>query len=84
MRTEPIKVRVVIAPQNDGAGGFVETVMEDCPFIIDSMLEYFHHLGIGAGLLVHPVLLAARDTVGRLVSLEGMRSTERPRIFRPS
>ncbi len=81
MRTEPIKVRVVIAPQNDGAGGFVETVMEDCPFIIDSMLEYFHHLGIGAGLLVHPVLLAARDTVGRLVSLEGMRSTERPESF---
>ena len=81
VRTEPIKVRVVIAPQNDGAGGFVETVMEDCPFIIDSMLEYFHHLGIGAGLLVHPVLLAARDTVGRLVSLEGMRSTERPESF---
>ena len=23
VRTEPIKVRVVIAPQNDGAGGFV-------------------------------------------------------------
>jgi len=81
VRTEPIKVRVVIAPQNDGAGGFVETVMEDCPFIIDSMLEYFHHLGIGAGLLVHPVLLAARDTVGSLVSLEGMRSAERPESF---
>ena len=55
--------------------------MEDCPFIIDSMLEYFHHLGIGAGLLVHPVLLAERDDAGRLVSLEGIRSTEQPESF---
>ena len=80
LRAEPIKVRVVIAPQSEG-GGFAETVMEDCPFIIDSMLEYFHHLDIGTGLLVHPVLLAARDGAGRLVSLEGMRSIEHPESF---
>ncbi len=81
LRAEPIKVRVVIAPQSEGGGGFAETVMEDCPFIIDSMLEYFHHLDIGTGLLVHPVLLAARDGAGRLVSLEGMRSIEHPESF---
>ncbi len=81
LRAEPIKVRVVIAPRSDGAGGFAETVMEDCPFIIDSMLEYFHHLGIGAGLLLHPVLLAERDAAGELVSLEGVRSTEQPESF---
>ncbi len=55
--------------------------MEDCPFIIDSMLEYFHHLGIEAGLLLHPVLLAERDAAGRLVSLEGIRATEQPESF---
>ncbi|HVA39333.1 MAG TPA: hypothetical protein VNF49_01615, partial [Candidatus Binataceae bacterium] len=81
LRAEPIKVRVVIAAQSDGAGGFVETVMRDCPFIIDSTLEYFHHLGLGAGLLVHPVLLAERDAAGRLVSLEGVRATEQPESF---
>ena len=81
LRAEPIKVRVVVAAQNDGAGSFAETVMEDCPFIIDSMLEYFHHLGISAGLLVHPVLLAERDAVGHLVSLEGKRATEHPESF---
>ncbi len=81
LRAEPIKVRVVIAPPSDGGGGFAETVMRDCPFIIDSMLEYFHHLGIDAGLLLHPVLLAARDAAGRLVSLEGVRATEQPESF---
>ncbi|HVB80894.1 MAG TPA: NAD-glutamate dehydrogenase domain-containing protein [Candidatus Binataceae bacterium] len=79
LRAEPVKVRVVFAPQSDG--GFAETVMPDCPFIIDSTLEYFHHLGIGAGLLVHPVLLAERDAAGRLISLEGVRAAEQPESF---
>ena len=78
---EPIKVRVVIAPQSEGGGGFAETVMHDCPFIIDSMLEYFHHLGVEAGLLLHPVLLAQRDAAGRLISLESIRATEQPESF---
>ena len=80
LRAEPIKVRVVIAPQS-GSGAFAETVMEDCPFIIDSMLEYFHHLGLEPGLLMHPVLLAERDAAGHLVSLEGIRATEQPESF---
>jgi glutamate dehydrogenase len=79
VRPEPIKVRVVIASQ--GAGGFVESVMPDCPFIIDSTLEYFHQLGIAVGLLVHPVLLAERDTAGRLISLEEVRAAEQPESF---
>ncbi|MGH7913320.1 MAG: hypothetical protein ACREPW_01545, partial [Candidatus Binataceae bacterium] len=81
LREGPVKVRVVIAPQSDGAGGFAETVMQDCPFIIDSMLEYFHHLGINAGLLLHPVLLAERDAAGQLISLESIRATEQPESF---
>jgi len=81
LRAERIKVRVVIEPRSDGAGGFAETAMEDCPFIIDSTLEYFHHLGLGAGLLMHPVLSVARDSGGRLVSLEGKRAAERPESF---
>jgi glutamate dehydrogenase len=81
VRAEPIKVRVVIADQPDGASGFADTMMRDCPFIIDSLLEYFHHLGIGVGLLLHPVLLAGRDTSGRLVSLEGARAAEQPESF---
>jgi NAD-specific glutamate dehydrogenase len=81
VRAEPIKVRVVTADQPDGAGAFAETVTQDCPFIIDSLLEYFHHLGIGVGLLLHPVLLAGRDAGGRLVSLEGARAAEQPESF---
>ncbi len=81
LRAEPIKIRVVIAAPGEGGGSFAETVMQDCPFIIDSMLEYFHHLGIGAGLLLHPVLLAERDAAGRLISLERVRATEQPESF---
>ncbi len=77
VRAEPIKVRVALDPAGSGSG-FVETAMEDCPFIIDSLLEYFHHIGIAGGLLLHPVLLASRDSAGRLVSLEGQRAAERP------
>ena len=81
LRTEPIKVRIVLEPRGGGAGGFAETVMEDCPFIIDSTLEYFHHLGIGAGILMHPVLSAERDGGGRLVSLEDQRAAEKSESF---
>ncbi len=81
VRAEPIKVRVVAGGQAEGGGAFAETVMLDCPFIIDSLLEYFHHLGIGVGLLMHPVLHAARDSGGRLVSLEGARAAEQPESF---
>jgi glutamate dehydrogenase len=80
VRATPIKLRVVGGDEH-GAGAFVESAMRDCPFIIDSVLEYFHHLGIGAGLLLHPVLNVARDGDGRLVSLENGRAIERPESF---
>jgi glutamate dehydrogenase len=79
VRAEPIKVRVVA--DAEAGGTYAETVMLDRPFIVDSLLEYFHHLNIGIGLLLHPVLHAARDANGRLISLEEARANEEPESF---
>lgn len=79
VRTEPIKVRVV--SDVEAGGAFAETVMPDCPFIVDSMLEYFHQLDIGVGCLLHPVFHAARDHEGRLISLEEARAVEQAESF---
>ncbi len=43
-RTEPVIARVEPA-SGDDARIIVETVTTDCPFIVDSLFEYFHHLG---------------------------------------
>jgi glutamate dehydrogenase len=76
LRTEPIAVRVT--PDSDGEGiTIVETVTPDCPFIVDSLLEYFHHLGAPMRSMMHPVLKAARDPSGRLVALEQASGAER-------
>jgi hypothetical protein len=42
IRTAPIKLRVFGGDEHD-AGAFAESVMADRPFIIESVLEYFHH-----------------------------------------
>ncbi len=76
VRTEPIKVRV--EPSADGEGiTTVETVMPDCAFIVDSLLEHYHQLGATVRTLMHPVYRVARDGSGRIVSFE--RPSERER-----
>src|SRR5580700_553277 len=48
----------------------VETVTPDRPFIVDSLLEYFHHLGATVRTILHPVIRITRDRDGRIVSFE--------------
>jgi glutamate dehydrogenase len=76
LRTDLIAVRVT--PDSGGEGiTIVESVMPDCPFIVDSLLEYFHHLGAPLRSMMHPVLHVARDTAGHIVSLEQASGAER-------
>jgi glutamate dehydrogenase len=76
LRTEPIAVRVT--PDSEGEGiTIVETVTPDCPFIVDSLLEYFHHLGAPVRTMMHPILKVARDDTGRIASLEQASAAER-------
>jgi glutamate dehydrogenase len=76
LRTSPIAVRVTPAADGEGVT-IVETVTPDCPFIVDSLLEYFHHLGAPMRSMMHPILKVARDADGRAVSLEQASGAER-------
>jgi glutamate dehydrogenase len=76
VRTEPMKVRVDAAADGEGIT-VVHTATPDCPFIVDSLLEYFHGIGAGVRALMHPICRVARDREGRIVSFEQRAMGER-------
>ncbi len=82
VRTEPVIARVesVSGDDNDTLT-VVETVTTDSPFIVDSLLEYFHHLGATVRTILHPVFKVTRDKEGRIASFEQSLSTERGESF---
>ncbi len=77
-RAMPVAVRVEAS-----ADGIitVETVMGDCPFIIDSLHEYFRHLGARVRIMLHPVYRVTRDSDGKLKSFEQGIASERGESF---
>jgi glutamate dehydrogenase len=80
VRSEPVKVRAISAADGEDLA-MVETAMRDCPFIIDSIHEYLHHLGIPVRMLLHPVFKVARDRQGRMISFENATANERRESF---
>ena len=82
VRTEPVIARVetVTGDENDTLT-IVETVTTDSPFIVDSLLEYFHHLGASVRTILHPVIKVTRDKEGRIATFERSVSTERGESF---
>jgi len=82
VRSEPVIARVESVHDDDHETlAIVETVTTDCPFIVDSLLEYFHHLGATVRAMLHPVLKVARDAEGRIASFEQSLSSERGESF---
>ncbi|MGA7869968.1 MAG: NAD-glutamate dehydrogenase domain-containing protein, partial [Candidatus Binatus sp.] len=82
VRTEPAIARVAsVAGDDNDTLAVVETVTTDCPFIVDSLLEYFHHLGATVRTMLHPVFKVARDKQGRIASFEQLLSAERGESF---
>ncbi|HTW88885.1 MAG TPA: NAD-glutamate dehydrogenase domain-containing protein [Candidatus Binataceae bacterium] len=75
-RSEPLKLQVSGSADGE-AVVTVLNVMEDCPFIVDSVLEFCHSLGAPVRMLLHPVFSIARDENGRIKSFERMRAGER-------
>ncbi len=49
----------------------VETVMADCPFIVNTLREYVHAEGHAIQHLLHPVLSLERDRKNRIVGIGG-------------
>jgi glutamate dehydrogenase len=82
VRAEPVIARVLSVTSDDNEPlAVVETVTTDCPFIVDSLLEYFHHSGATVRTMLHPVFRVARDKEGRIASFEQSLSTERGESF---
>ena len=77
MRDEVIKVRCLA----DGDGLIVETVMLDCAFIIDSILEYFRAEEFPVQLLLHPTYHLARNPSGAIASFELNNAGEKRESF---
>ncbi len=78
-RTDPVAVRVI--PGAAEGVTVIETLMADCPFIIDSLLEYFRSLGASVAMMLHPVFGVARDAEGKIISLEQASASERDESF---
>jgi len=82
VRADPVIARVESLPGDDNDTlTVVETVTADCPFIVDSLLEYFHHLGATVRTILHPIFKVTRDREGRLATFEQSSSTERAESF---
>ncbi|MGH7814390.1 MAG: hypothetical protein ACREQI_10375, partial [Candidatus Binataceae bacterium] len=79
-RAEPIAVRVLPVSGAEAAAA-VETVTADCPFIVDSLHEYFHSLGAPVRTMLHPVFKVARTADGGIASMEQANSIERAESF---
>src|SRR5271156_970140 len=75
-RTEPIKIEVRVATRDGVNEIIIESSMLDCPFIVDSIREYFYELDVSVPVMLHPVISVARDSHGRIVSLEQHRRDE--------
>jgi glutamate dehydrogenase len=68
-RSEPAKVRVFGSPEEPELL-LVETVMPDCSFIVDSILEYFRDRQLPVRLMLHPLFRVRRGANGELVTFE--------------
>ena len=53
----------------DPSRGVVQTVMDDCPFIVDTIREYVHSLGLHIPHLMHPVVAITRGPEGRVAEI---------------
>ncbi|MDX1389425.1 MAG: NAD-glutamate dehydrogenase, partial [Acidobacteriota bacterium] len=63
-----VAVRSAWDPQ-DPNRAVLQTVMDDCPFIVDTIREYVHSLGLHIPHLMHPVVAVARDDDGRVTEV---------------
>ncbi|MGH7949504.1 MAG: hypothetical protein ACREQF_09790, partial [Candidatus Binataceae bacterium] len=74
VRTAPVCVRVRSAREGITV---VDALMRDCPFIIDSLLEYFRSIDATVYRMLHPIIRVARDRAGRVTSIEQGNALER-------
>jgi glutamate dehydrogenase len=62
-------LRVRGQPGTESPYAVIELVIDDMPFLVDSISMTLGQMGLSAQLIVHPILRVRRDAVGRLESL---------------
>ncbi len=80
-RAEPVRVKVANQSYDGHSFGVIETLMPDRPFIVATIEECLRELHLPVAILLHPVLRVARDSQGRLISLEQGAVGEQPESF---
>ena len=65
---DAIALRVDWNPEN-ASRGVLQTVMDDRPFIVDTLREFLHSADLEIDLLLHPVVVVDRDTSGRVIDV---------------
>ncbi len=73
--SEAVAVRVVPAAGHPEIT-VVETTTRDCPFIVDSLLEYFRATDAPVRMMLHPIFRVSRATDGTLDSFESASGAE--------
>jgi glutamate dehydrogenase len=63
-------LRVRNQPGADAPYAVIELVIDDMPFLVDSISMTLAQLGLSAQLIVHPILRVRRDASGRLQSMQ--------------
>ena len=79
VRADPVSIRVRTGATEGTL--VVETAMDDCPFIVDSILEFLHKSELHVRLLLHPLFQVARAADGDIVTFEQATATEHAESF---
>ena len=79
LRRGPVSIRVHAGAVEGTL--VIETVMEDRPFIVDSILEFLHQSGLHVRLLLHPLFQVARNADGVIATFEQATAGERTESF---
>ncbi|NLU83993.1 NAD-glutamate dehydrogenase [Rhodococcus sp. HNM0569] len=68
-RSDEIRVRVSGTGDPSGLGPALQVVVEDMPFLVESLIALLERLGISVAELVHPILSVQRDVRGTLANI---------------
>src|SRR5215467_9228145 len=62
----PGELKLDVAPAADGEKTIVQIVVDDMPFLVDSVNAALAARGLDVHLLVHPLIVVSREPLGRL------------------
>ena len=79
VRRDPVSIRTRTGATEGTL--VIETAMDDCPFIVDSILEFLHKSGLHVRLALHPLFQVARAADGTIVTFEQATAAEHTESF---